>query len=388
MSYLALYRKYRPTTFEEVIGQEHITKTLQNQIENNRIGHAYLFCGTRGTGKTSCAKIFAKAINCEQPVHGSPCLKCRTCTELANQNNIDILEIDAASNNRVDEIREIREKVKYTPVIGKYKVYIIDEVHMLTESAFNALLKTLEEPPAHVVFILATTEPQKLPATILSRCMRFDFKMVDETEIACLIEKVFKSSNIEADNESIKLIARAGEGSVRDALSIADMCASFCNNNITFEKANQVIGGSSKETLKKLTEHIVNKNVGEFISLLSSVLSAGTSVQVLNKDLCAFLRDLIVIKTCEQANTLLGLPKDVFEDMKTLADSCESNKLLSVLTKLSAIDSDLKFATNPRMIFETTCLDAIITDVSYNSEEINERFNLLEKKIEDILKNE
>ena len=230
--YLALYRKYRPTTFDGVIGQEHITTSLKNQIKNDAISHAYLFCGTRGTGKTSVAKIFAKSINCENPTNGSACGKCPTCLALNDPSNLDILEIDAASNNRVDEIRELREKVKYPPVNGKYKVYIIDEVHMLTDSAFNALLKTLEEPPKHVVFVLATTEVQKLPATILSRCLRFDFKLVGLNDLENHLKRIFNDSGIKFDDSAVSLIARLGEGSVRDTLSIADMCVAYTNKNI------------------------------------------------------------------------------------------------------------------------------------------------------------
>ena len=224
MSYLALYRKYRSRTFEEIVGQKHITQSLINQINNNQVGHAYLFTGTRGTGKTSIAKIFARAINCMKPVKGSPCGKCDACKALGDNVNVDILEIDAASNNRVDEIRDLRERVKYPPVVGKYKVYIIDEVHMLTDSAFNALLKTLEEPPEYVVFILATTEVHKLPATILSRCMRFDFKLLSQKELEDHVKYVFKDSGIKYEDEAISIIATLGAGSVRDTLSIADMC--------------------------------------------------------------------------------------------------------------------------------------------------------------------
>ena len=226
MAYLALYRKYRPSGFDRVIGQEHITKTLASQIMHDRVGHAYLFCGARGTGKTSCAKIFAKAVNCEHPRDGSPCNECPTCLALSDPANIDIVEIDAASNNRVDEIRDLREKVQYPPVHGRYKVYIIDEVHMLTDAAFNALLKTLEEPPRHVIFVLATTEVQKLPATILSRCMRFDFRLIPAERIAGLISGIYDDIGKKYTPEAVMQIAKAGEGSCRDALSLADLCVS------------------------------------------------------------------------------------------------------------------------------------------------------------------
>ena len=226
MAYLAFYRMFRPDTLDKVVRQEHIVKILKNQIESGKIGHAYLFCGPRGTGKTSVAKIFARAINCEHPVNGSPCGKCATCRALSEGSNLDISEIDAASNNGVDEMRDLREKVQYPPVAGKYKVYIIDEVHMLTASAFNAVLKTLEEPPAHAVFILATTEPQKIPATILSRCMRFDFKLIPQRDLEGLLKNIFAKVGKEYEDEAVAAIARAGAGSARDTLSIADMCVS------------------------------------------------------------------------------------------------------------------------------------------------------------------
>ena len=246
--YLALYRKYRPKIFDEVIGQDHIVKTLINQIKLDKISHAYLFTGSRGTGKTSTAKIFARAINCMNPVNGSPCGECEVCKSLEGT-NIDVLEIDAASNNGVDEIRDLREKVKYPPVVGKYKVYIIDEVHMLSSSAFNALLKTLEEPPKHTVFILATTEVHKLPATILSRCLRFDYKLVSLDDLSSLLKRVLDSENIKYDAQSINTLARAGEGSVRDTLSIADRCVSFAGDTLTYEKVISVLGIAEREIL-------------------------------------------------------------------------------------------------------------------------------------------
>ena len=388
MSYLALYRKYRPKTFEEVVGQNHITTTLQNQVKNNTISHAYLFTGTRGTGKTSCAKIFAKAINCLNPQNGSPCLECEVCKALNNPSNMDILEIDAASNNRVDEIREIREKVKYAPVVGKYKVYIVDEVHMLTDSAFNALLKTLEEPPAHAVFILATTEVQKLPATILSRCMRFDFKLVDYSEIAKHIGKVFSQSEIAYEEPALDVIAKAGEGSVRDALSVADMCASFCGNNVTFTKTLQVLGSASKETLIELVSYILSKNVNAYITLLTKILADGKSVNMLNRDLTNHFRDLVLINSCENANLLLNLPADVFEKMQQQAKGASTAKLLSCLEKFGNAEQNLKFSSNLRVAFETVSLEAILTENNFNLQDISDRFNKIEQKIEEILKNE
>ncbi|MBR4998830.1 MAG: DNA polymerase III subunit gamma/tau, partial [Clostridia bacterium] len=251
MMNLALYREFRPKNFDDVVGQDFIVKTLKNQIKTDKLTHAYLFCGPRGTGKTSTAKIFAKAVNCTHSYEGNPCGMCAECVAL-NEANTDIVEIDAASNNRVEEIRDLREKVQFSPLIGKYKVYIVDEVHMLTESAFNALLKTLEEPPKHVIFILATTEIHKLPATILSRCARFDFKLLPINTLIEHLKNVFNKKGITCDEKSLHLIAKAGEGSVRDMLSIADSVASFCDYAITVEKTENVIGISGKDSIKNI----------------------------------------------------------------------------------------------------------------------------------------
>ena len=256
MAYLAFYRTFRPVSFDTVVRQEHIVRTLKNRIQSNKIGHAYLFCGPRGTGKTTLAKIFARAINCEHPVDGSPCGKCPTCRALADGANMDISEIDAASNNGVDEMRDLREKVQYPPVAGRYKVYIIDEVHMLTASAFNAVLKTLEEPPAHAVFILATTEPQKIPATILSRCMRFDFKLIPQKDLEGLVKSVLDKTGKEYEEEAVAAIARAGAGSARDSLSIADMCASYSTGKLTYEDVNAVLGSADFFTVAEIAESI------------------------------------------------------------------------------------------------------------------------------------
>ena len=256
---LALYREFRPKNFDDVIGQDYIIQTLKNQVKTGHLSHAYLFCGPRGTGKTSTAKIFAKAVNCTHSTDGNPCGMCAECVALS-QPNTDIFEIDAASNNRVEEIRDLREKVAYPPLIGKYKVYIVDEVHMLTDSAFNALLKTLEEPPKHVIFILATTEIHKLPATILSRCMRFDFKLLPVNLLAEHLKNVFDARGIKYDEKSLHLIAKAGEGSVRDMLSIADSVAAYCNNEITCAQTESVIGLSSKDSIKDILTSIAKKD--------------------------------------------------------------------------------------------------------------------------------
>ena len=357
--YLALYRKYRPRTFNEVIGQDHIVKTLVNQIKLDKISHAYLFCGSRGTGKTSTAKIFAKAINCVNSKDGSPCLECETCKSLDGA-NIDVLEIDAASNNGVDEIRDLREKVKYPPVVGKYKVYIIDEVHMLSTSAFNALLKTLEEPPAHTVFVLATTEVHKLPATILSRCLRFDFKLVSLEDLSALLRKILAEEKVKFDEQAINVIARAGEGSVRDTLSIADRCVSFAGDDLTYQKVLSVLGVSEREVLIETTNHILEKNVGEALVSLDKVLSEGKSPLVFSSDLIAYLRDLTLILTLgDKAREIVVVKDDVYEKMKAQAVKENYAEIVKSIEVLSEIEQELRYSVQPRIVLETAVIKII-----------------------------
>lgn len=367
--YLALYRKFRPNTFDEVIGQDHIIKTLKNQIEMKQISHAYLFCGSRGTGKTSVAKIFAKAVNCQNPQNGSPCFECEVCKNLQNSNNIDIIEIDAASNNRVDEIRDLRDKVKYPPIYGKYKVYIIDEVHMLTDSAFNALLKTLEEPPKHIIFILATTEPQKLPATILSRVLRFDFKLVGQQKLEDLIKNIFKKSNISFDNESISLIAKSGNGSVRDALSIADMCSSFSNNNIKYNDVLAVLGTSTQERLLILNEAILKSDVIKFFKVLNEEVKAGKNIVTLFQDLTKQLRNLLVVKTIGENKELIELPKEEQQKLFSLSKDLSVERIDKVFLAFSGALGDLKQSLDPQLLIETICLSVAEKIEEQNGEE-------------------
>ncbi len=367
MNHLALYRKFRPKNFDEIIGQDHIVRVLKNQIESKEVSHAYLFCGSRGTGKTSMARIFALSINCENPKNGSPCYECEACKALQNQSNLDILEIDAASNNRVDEIRDLREKVKYTPINGKYKVYIIDEVHMLTESAFNALLKTLEEPPAHAVFILATTEVHKLPSTILSRVMRFDVKLVSQEKLAKHLTGVFKNLGVKAEKEAINLIAAAGEGSVRDMLSIADMCYSYCGKEITYENVLSVLGISNKEILIDLSDAILNSNSKQILELTEKLAISGKNFSVIAKDLTTHLRDLLVIKNLKDANNVLNLPEKTFEKMQKQTSNIQETDVLVVMKNLSSIESNLKYAVNPRILFETMALSAVMENKVSNA---------------------
>ncbi len=357
MSYLALYRKYRPQIFEDVIGQEHITTSLINQMKNDSISHAYLFTGTRGTGKTSVAKIFARAINCEHPVNGSPCGECDICKELSKSNSMDILEIDAASNNKVDEIRELREKIKYPPVNGKYKVYIIDEVHMLTDSAFNALLKTLEEPPKYVVFILATTEVHKLPATILSRCMRFDFKLVSIADLEKLVKKIFTAEKIKYEDEAVAEIAKLGEGSVRDTLSIADMCVAYSNRNVTYESVLQGVGATSRDVLYNVAESVLSKSEKDVLENIHAVSVSGKNMNQFASDLTSYFRDLAVVKTTSNFADILKYPVDILNKLKGLADKVSIKELINCLNEISSLEQEFKYTANPRMLLEITLLN-------------------------------
>lgn len=357
--YLALYRKYRPKTFDEVVGQDHIVKTLINQIKLDKISHAYLFTGSRGTGKTSTAKIFAKAINCTNSKNGSPCGECEVCQSL-DKTNIDVLEIDAASNNGVDEIRDLREKVKYPPVVGKFKVYIIDEVHMLSTSAFNALLKTLEEPPAHTVFILATTEVHKLPATILSRCLRFDFKLVSLEDLTALLKKILTDEGVSFDEQAVNVIARAGEGSVRDTLSIADRCVSFAGSELTYQKVLSVLGVSEREILIKMADQILQKNVGEALVELDAVLSSGKSPLVFSNDLISYFRDLILVYTLhDKSREIVVVKDDVYAEMKRQATEGNYAEMLKTVEILSAIEQELRYSVQPRIVLETAIIKII-----------------------------
>ncbi len=357
---LALYREFRPKNFDDVVGQDYIIQTLKNQVKTGNLSHAYLFCGPRGTGKTSTAKIFARAVNCTHSVDGNPCDMCAECVALS-QPNTDIFEIDAASNNRVEEIRDLREKVAYPPLIGKYKVYIVDEVHMLTDSAFNALLKTLEEPPKHVIFILATTEIHKLPATILSRCMRFDFKLLPVDLLSDHLKNVFEKRGIKCDEKSLHLIAKAGEGSVRDMLSIADSVAAYCNNEITYAQAESVIGLSSKDNIKDILVSIANKDINKLFVSIKRALGTGKNIQVLCKEMADFVKNLIMIKVGVGDYSVLDILPGEFASYSDIAAMFDINYLKTAFSRFADVELDLKYSINPENLFESTCLDLVVT---------------------------
>ena len=382
MAYLSLYRKFRPSSFDALLGQDHVVRILKNQIKTGTIGHAYLFTGARGTGKTSAAKIFARAVNCLSPVDGSPCGECAVCRALLDQNNLDVLEIDAASNNGVDEIRDLKEKIQYPPVQAKYKVYIVDEVHMLSLPAFNALLKTLEEPPAHAIFILATTEVQKLPDTILSRCMRFDFRLLPEEIIANHIKEIFNEIGKPADDGAISMIAASGYGSMRDALSVADMCLSYSTDTLTYEDVLAVLGATDRRIIVGLIEHMLEGNHKESLSIIDSVIKSGVSVSVFAKDLAKLLRDVLILNS--NPDCKLSYPDAIIARLRIISKKYTPNTLLRALEHVSALEGELRYSVQPRLILEATVLRIGEVKSDLNVDGLLTRIQMLEDKLKSI----
>ncbi|MEG1871085.1 MAG: DNA polymerase III subunit gamma/tau, partial [Peptostreptococcaceae bacterium] len=378
----ALYRVYRPQKFEDVVGQEHITRTLRNQIENNNVGHAYLFSGTRGTGKTSTAKIFARAVNCIEGIDQEPCNECEVCRDILNDNIMDVVEIDAASNNSVDDIRELRENVKYSPTKAKYKVYIIDEVHMLSQGAFNALLKTLEEPPSYVIFILATTEPHKIPATILSRCQRFDFKRVTVKDITSRMKKICLEENIEVEEKALNLIARNSQGALRDALSILDQCISFGDSKIQYKDVVELLGTVNIEQLFDLAQYVINQDTKESLKILNEFIVWGKDIRNLINDLIDHFRNLMICKVSADLDEIISLPEEIIEQLKTQAKTINNNDLIRILNILSITQDSIKTASNPRVVAEITMMKIAQPIFEESKEALIKRIENLENIIE------
>lgn len=356
MAYQALYRKWRPLSFDDVVGQGHIVTTLKNEISSGKAAHAYLFCGTRGTGKTSCAKIFARAVNCLNPKDGNPCNECEICRGALDGSILDIVEIDAASNNGVDNIREIREEVSYSAAQAKYKIYIIDEVHMLSGGAFNALLKTLEEPPSHVIFILATTEAHKLPATITSRCQRFDFRRIGVREIVTRLREIVTAENIDADIEALELVARLADGAMRDALSILDQCVGACDGKITLDEARNVLSIASDEIIDDTVKAIANKDNLTIIRSVDKISSAGKDVNNYIELLIKRFRDILFYKVSNSADGLFEYSADTIESIQKAADWFTSSQLSYIIETLCASSADAKWQKNARTIYELALL--------------------------------
>ncbi|MDU4862977.1 MAG: DNA polymerase III subunit gamma/tau [Terrisporobacter othiniensis] len=378
----ALYRVYRPKTFEDVVGQEHIVKTLKNQIRNSNIGHAYLFSGTRGTGKTSTAKIFARAVNCLNSNDEEPCNECEICVDTLNDNIMDIVEIDAASNNSVDDIRELRESVKYTPSKAKYKVYIIDEVHMLSQGAFNALLKTLEEPPSYVIFILATTEPHKIPATILSRCQRFDFKRVSSKDIANRMAYICEKENIQAEEKALSLIARNSQGALRDALSILDQCMSFGNEIIEYNDVIELLGTVNIDELFELSQAIIDENTKKTLQILNEFIIWGKDIRNLINDLIDQFRNLMVCKVSKDLDEIISLPEENIEKLKEQAKTININDLIRILNILSETQDSMKSSSNTRILAEVTMMKIAQPMFDESKEALIKRIENLEQIVE------
>ena len=353
MEYQALYRKYRPKTFSDVIGQEHIVKTLKNQIISGKISHAYLFCGTRGTGKTSTAKIFARAINCLNPKDGEPCMECAMCLADISGKSVNVIEIDAASNRGIDSVKELREDIKYAPAEGFYKVYIVDEIHMLTPEAFNALLKTLEEPPKHVIFILATTDPQKILATILSRCQRFDFKRITSEEISAAIKKYLELEGISADDDAVKYVALLGDGSMRDALSILDQClAYFSGERVTLDKILEITGDVDISFYKSISDGIFARDTQKVLEILGRVMSAGRDINRFVSGYISYLRNLLVVSSVDNPQSILDISEDLLESLKSQSESTSVLNIMYMIERLSKLVSDLRYASNPYVLAE------------------------------------
>lgn len=387
MSYTALYRKFRPAEFEDVKGQEHIITTLKNQIVANRIGHAYLFCGTRGTGKTTVAKIFAKAVNCEHPVNGSPCGECSMCKSISAGVSMNVIEIDAASNNGVDNIREIREEVVYRPTEGRYKVYIIDEVHMLSIGAFNALLKTLEEPPEYVIFILATTEVHKIPITILSRCQHYDFKRIRIETITDRMKELMEAEQVEVEERALRYVAKAADGSMRDALSLLDQCIAFhIGEKLTYDHVLDILGAVDTDMFSKLLRNIIQRNVSKVLDVVEDLVMQGKELTQLTTDFTWYLRNLLLVKTSDQIEDVLDVSTENLQQLKEESKMIEDDRLLRYIRVFSELSGELKYAAHKRVLLEVALIRLCTPSMETNTDSLLDRIRALEEKVEEGMK--
>ena len=380
MSYIALYREWRPSVFEEVVEQEHIVRTLRNSVNSGRIAHAYLFCGTRGTGKTTMAHIMSRAINCLNPKDGDPCNECEICKEILSGNSMDVLEIDAASNNSVDNVREIRDEVIYSPSRAKFKVYIIDEVHMLSSGAFNALLKTLEEPPKHVVFILATTEPHKLPATILSRCQRFDFRRITVESISKRLIKIAKSTAVEIDTDAALLIARMSDGALRDAISILDQCISLGSLNISYNDVLSVVGIVNDTFISTMVDDIIGKDISSILDKVNTLMMSGKDIHHFLSDLILYFRNLLVYKVTSGSSEVMEVHTDIISFLDKQSKRITLDEIIYIIKELSATEPTMKWTTNSRIILEVALVKLCSNSDLHVDASIIDRIVALENK--------
>lgn len=385
MSYMALYRKWRPDEFEEVKGQEHVVTTLKNQITHDRIGHAYLFCGTRGTGKTTVAKLFAKAVNCEHPREdGSPCNECAACKAISAGNSLNVIEIDAASNNGVDNIREIRDEVQYSPTEGKYKVYIIDEVHMLSIGAFNALLKTLEEPPSYVIFILATTEAHKIPITILSRCQRYDFRRISLDTIYSRLTDLLNREGVEAEEKAVRYVAKAADGSMRDALSLLDECIAFyLGQKLTYDKVLEVLGAVDVDIFNQLMCYVAANDTMQALKIVDDVIWQGRELSQFVVDFTWYMRNLLLLKSSDHTDDQLDISSENLESMKKVAKQVDIEALMRYIRVFSEMSNQIRYATQKRVTLELAVIKLTTPQMETNMDSILDRIRLLEQKVEE-----
>ena len=385
MSYMALYRKWRPVSFEDVKGQDPVVQTLKNQITSDRIGHAYLFCGTRGTGKTSIAKIYARAVNCEHPVDGSPCNQCASCRSILEGSSMNVVEIDAASNNGVENIRDIREQVQYPPAEGKYRVYIIDEVHMLSIGAFNALLKTLEEPPAYVIFILATTEVHKIPITILSRCQRYDFKRISLETIADRLRELTQAEHIQAEDKALMYIAKAADGSLRDGLSLLDQCVAFHYGKLlTYENALEVLGAVDSSVFSRMFNAVADGRTRDCITELEEIVIQGRELGQFVTDFIWYLRNLLLVQSADDPEGLVDLSEENLKQLKADAVKTDGNTLMRYIRVFSDLSSQLRYASQKRVLLEVALIRLTHPAMEPDLDSVLQRIHQLEEQLEDI----
>ena len=385
MSYTALYRKWRPVSFEDVKGQDPIVQTLKNQITSERIGHAYLFCGTRGTGKTSIAKIFARAVNCEHPVDGSPCNECPTCRSIQSGSSMNVVEIDAASNNGVENIRDIREQVQYPPTEGRYRVYIIDEVHMLSIGAFNALLKTLEEPPSYVIFILATTEVHKIPITILSRCQRYDFKRISLETIADRLRELTQAEQIQVEDKALLYVAKAADGSLRDALSLLDQCVAFHYGRVlTYDNALEVLGAVDSSVFSQMFGAIVEGRTRDCICSLEEIVIQGRELGQFVTDFIWYMRNLLLIRSADDAEGLVDMSEENLKQLRSDAGKADGTTLMRYIRIFSELSNQLRYASQKRVLVEVALIKLTRPSMEPNLDAILQRLGDLEAQMEDL----